>query len=94
MSGFLNFVISRFLQLVVTMFIVSVLVFFMVRLRGDPVLVMAPPMFDQEQIDHLRAFWGFDRPLGEQYVTFLAQSRRWRFRQILSYQTTGDGSDH
>ena len=74
MSGFLNFVISRFLQLVVTMFIVSVLVFFMVRLRGDPVLVMAPPMFDQEQIDHLRAFWGFDRPLGEQYVTFLRKA--------------------
>ncbi len=69
-----GFIITRFLQLIVTMFIVSLLVFFMVRLRGDPVLVMAPPMFDQEQIDTLRATWGFDRPLGEQYITFLRKA--------------------
>ncbi len=69
-----DFVISRFLQLIVTMFIVSLLVFVMVRLRGDPVLVMAPPFFDQEQIEHLRKAWGFDRPMGEQYITFISKA--------------------
>lgn len=69
-----DFVISRFLQLVVTMFIVSLLVFFMVRLRGDPILVMAPPFFDDEQVDQLRKAWGFDRPLGEQYITFITKA--------------------
>ena len=68
------FIVTRFLQMVVTMFIVSLLVFFMVRLRGDPILVMAPPTFDDEQVARLRAAWGFDKPLGEQYVLFMQKA--------------------
>ena len=74
-----DFIISRLFQLVVTMFMVSLVVFFMVRLRGDPILVMAPPNFDEEQIAKLRAAWGFDKPLGEQYITFLTKAVRGDF---------------
>ncbi len=73
------FILSRLMQLVVTMFMVSLVVFFMVRLRGDPILVMAPPNFDAEQIAKLRAAWGFDKPLGEQYITFLTKALRGDF---------------
>ena len=61
-----GFFISRLAQLFVTMFIVSVVVFLILRLSGDPVLVVAPDFFSQEQIERMRKFWGFDRPLGEQ----------------------------
>lgn len=61
-------------QLVVTMFIVSVIVFLILRLSGDPVMVVAPDFFSQEQIDQMRKFWGFDRPLGEQYITFITKA--------------------
>jgi len=68
------FIVSRISQLIVTMFIVSVLVFFMVRLRGDPILVMAPPFFNEEQVAELRAAWGFDRPVTEQFLTFISKA--------------------
>ncbi len=69
-----GFFISRLLQLFVTMFIVSVVVFFILRLSGDPILVVAPDFFSQEQIEQMRKFWGFDRPLGEQYLTFVTKA--------------------
>ena len=69
-----EFIVTRFIQLVVTMFIVSLLVFLMVRLRGDPISVMAPPIFNEEQIQALRAAWGFDKPVLEQYVIFLGKA--------------------
>ncbi len=69
-----GFFISRLAQLVVTMFIVSVVVFFILRLSGDPVLVVAPDFFSEEQIAQMRKFWGFDRPLGEQYLTFVTKA--------------------
>ena len=69
-----GFFISRLLQLFVTMFIVSVVVFFILRLSGDPILVVAPDFFSEEQIEQMRKFWGFDRPLGEQYFTFVTKA--------------------
>ena len=69
-----GFFISRLVQLIVTMFIVSLVVFFIVRLSGDPILVVAPDFFSREQIDQMRKFWGFDRPLGEQYLTFITKA--------------------
>ena len=68
------FFISRLAQLVVTMFIISVVVFFILRLSGDPILVVAPDFFSKEQIEQMRKFWGFDRPLGEQYLTFVSKA--------------------
>lgn len=56
------------------MFIVSLAVFLIVRLSGDPILVLAPDFFSEEQIEDMRRFWGFDRPLAEQYVTFITRA--------------------
>lgn len=69
-----SYIVNRLWQLVITLFIVSLVVFFLVRLRGDPVTVMAPPTFNQEQIEALRRAWGFDKPLWEQYVVFLRKA--------------------
>jgi peptide/nickel transport system permease protein len=69
-----RFVTARLIQLVITLFVVSLIVFFMVRLNGDPIAVMAPPTFNEEQIANLRRAWGFDKPLGEQYVIFISKA--------------------
>jgi peptide/nickel transport system permease protein len=58
----------------ITLYLVSLIVFFMVRLKGDPILVMAPPTFNEEQIAQLRAAWGFDKPIWEQYIVFLGKA--------------------
>jgi peptide/nickel transport system permease protein len=79
-------IISRLFQMVLTLFVVSLIVFFMVRLRGDPISVMAPPTFNQEQIERLRAAWGFDRPLVEQYVIFLRKAVTGDFGQSIQHR--------
>ena len=69
-----RYIFSRLFQMVITIFIVSLVVFFMVRLKGDPVSVMAPPTFNEEQVENLRRAWGFDKPLWLQYVIFLRKA--------------------
>ncbi|MEM6427907.1 MAG: ABC transporter permease [Deinococcota bacterium] len=69
-----TFIITRLGQMVLTIFVVSLIVFFLVRLKGDPVSVMAPPTFSESQVEALRQAWGFDRPLVEQYGVFLRKA--------------------
>lgn len=69
-----KYVLRRFFHLVITLYLVSLIVFFMVRLKGDPVAVMAPPTFSQEQIANLRVAWGFDKPIWEQYIIFIVKA--------------------
>jgi peptide/nickel transport system permease protein len=78
-----RFIVSRLLQLAITLFVVSLIVFFLVRLKGDPVSVMAPPTFNEEQIAKLRQAWGFDKPLPEQYVIFLRKAITGDFGQSI-----------
>jgi peptide/nickel transport system permease protein len=65
-----GFIAKRLSHLVFTIFVVSLIVFFLVRLKGDPISVLVPPTFTQDQIDAVRRAWGLDRPLIEQYVVF------------------------
>ncbi len=78
-----GFVLTRFLQMTITLFIVSLIVFFMVRLKGDPIAVMVPPTFNEDQIAQMRAAWGFDKPVVEQYVIFLRKAVTGDFGQSI-----------
>lgn len=78
-----GFIVRRLLQMVLTLFVVSLIVFFLVRLKGDPISVMAPPTFNQEQIAQLRAAWGFDKPLAEQYWIFISKAITGDFGQSI-----------
>ncbi len=81
-----RYILSRVIQMGITIFIVSLVVFFMVRLKGDPVSVMAPETFNQQQIEELRRAWGFDKPLWEQYVTFLRKAVTGDFGKSIAYR--------
>lgn len=76
-------IFRRLAHMAITLFFVSLVVFFMVRLRGDPISVMAPPTFSEEQVATLRAAWGFDRPLVEQYVLFITRAVTGDFGQSI-----------
>jgi peptide/nickel transport system permease protein len=78
-----TFVLRRLIQLSITIFVVSLIVFFLVRLRGDPISVMAPPTFSEEQVAALRTAWGFDKPLVEQYLIFLGKAITGDFGQSI-----------
>lgn len=75
--------VNRLIQMIITLFVVSLIVFFMVRLKGDPISVMAPPTFSTEQIARLREAWGFDKPLLEQYYIFISKAITGDFGQSI-----------
>jgi len=67
---------SRLLQAIVTTFGVLTLVFFLMRLSGDPTLLLVPQDATAQQIAELRHQIGFDQPLLVQYATYLQQLLR------------------
>ena len=86
-----RYIVSRICQMVITMFIVSLLVFFMIRLKGDPITIMAPPHFNEEQVEALRRAWGFDKPLAEQYWVFITKAVTGDFGKSMSHNTGAMG---
>ena len=69
-------VASRLLQAAVTTFGVITLMFFVMRLSGDPTLLLVPEGATAEQIAALRHELGFDRPLPAQYLSYLGDLAR------------------
>jgi peptide/nickel transport system permease protein len=67
---------GRLVQAVVTTFGVLTLVFFLMRLSGDPTLLLVPEGATAQQIAELRHQLGFDQPLVVQYVAYLHQLLR------------------
>ena len=62
---------ARVGQAAISVFGVLTLVFFVMRLSGDPTLLLAPEGASAEQIAVLRHALGFDRPLLVQYLAYL-----------------------
>src|SRR5215467_11146176 len=66
-----QFIIRRTVYAIITLFILSLTIFLVVRLTGDPVLLLAEPGARAEDLDRVRSEWGLDRPLPVQYLSFL-----------------------
>lgn len=69
----LKYTLRRGAQAIFSLFVLSVAVFAMVRLTGDPISVLAPVEATQEDVERLRAHYGLDRPMVEQYWRFATQ---------------------
>lgn len=59
------------LRAVLTMWVVVTFVFFVLRISGDPTDVLLPDDVTEEVRAFYRARWGLDRPLAEQYWSYL-----------------------
>lgn len=65
-------VLTRLLTTVVTLLGVSVVVFVTIRVvPGNPIAMMLPPGATEADIDRLRALYGFDKSILEQYFIWL-----------------------
>ena len=65
-------ILSRLLQAVPTLAGVAVIVFVLVRVvPGNPIAMMLPPGASQADFDHLKALYGFDRSIPEQFYIWL-----------------------
>lgn len=67
-----RYVANRLLQSMATALGVLVLVFFMLRLTGDPSTAMLPKEASAEQRVAFRHEMGFDKPVGQQFLDYLA----------------------
>jgi peptide/nickel transport system permease protein len=78
-----RYIAVRLLQGVLVIFLVSVGTFGMMQLiPGDPIsLMIGEARITQEQIDLIRAKWGLDRPIHEQYLTWIGNMARGEFGQ-------------
>ena len=67
---------GRLAQAAVASFGVLTIVFFVMRLSGDPTLLLVPEGASAEQVAQLRAALGFDRPLAVQYLAYVGDLAR------------------
>ena len=65
-----RFIVRRLFSMVLVLFAISVLTFLIFKVipNGDPAARMAGKNSTPEQIEAIRAHWGFDKPLWQQYV--------------------------
>ena len=68
-----------------TLFGVAVIVFVLLRVvPGDPIAMMIPPGASAADIDRLRAFYGLDQSIPQQFVTWFGQALTGDFGRSIS----------
>src|SRR5215470_7420062 len=83
-----TYLLTRAAQSLLATACVLALVFFMVRLTGDPSVVMLPQDASKEDVAQFRKAMGFDRPLAVQFGDFLRRAVVGDFGKSLQYRTS------
>ncbi len=82
-----TYLASRLLQMLPSIFLLTVVLFVLMRLGGDPVMHLAHPEASPEEIAEIRAAYGFDRPLPEQYLKQLRMMLRGDFGESFRFRS-------
>lgn len=68
-----RYIIKRLFYAMISVFVLSLMIFLMVRLTGDPALVIAGPDASEADIQAIRTEFGLDKPVYAQYGLFMAK---------------------
>jgi peptide/nickel transport system permease protein len=70
-----RFILHRVVSVIAVLFAISVLTFLIFQAipNGDPALRLAGRLATPQQVADVRAQWGFDRPLYDQYLTTMGK---------------------
>jgi peptide/nickel transport system permease protein len=82
-----RFIIKRLGLAIVTLFLLSLTIFLLMRITGDPAVLLAEPGASQADLDAIRKQFGLDKPLWIQYASFIAHLVRGDFGQSFYYRT-------
>ncbi len=82
----LPFIAKRLFSALLTLLLVSVLTFSLAHLAGDPAIAVAGKDASAEDIARIRAHYGFDRPIVEQYLAWSAKAVVGDFGMSYHYQ--------
>ena len=81
-----RYIVRRFGQALIALFVLSVLIFGLVRLTGDPTLLMLPEDATAEDIAQLQQALGLDRPVPVQYWVFITNALQGDFGRSIKGQ--------
>lgn len=79
----LNYLASRIFRALVTIFLVLSFAFLILRMSGDPALLILSPDAPPEALEAFRRGWGLDEPLWKQYLTFFTNLLQGNFGQSM-----------
>ena len=82
-----RYIIRRVGEAVLALFVLSIIIFLMVRLTGDPALLMLPPDAGLDALEDLRHSMGVDKPLIVQYGRFIGDYATGSFGDSLRSKT-------
>jgi peptide/nickel transport system permease protein len=82
-----RFILRRLGYALISLFLLSVTIFLLVRVTGDPTVLLVEPGASRADIDALRAELGLDRSLPVQYVAFVRDVVRGDFGRSFYYRT-------
>jgi ABC-type dipeptide/oligopeptide/nickel transport system permease component len=78
-------ILTRSVTTLITLFGVAVIVFVVIRIApGDPISMMLPPGASQTDIDRLRALYGLDKSILQQFVIWLGSVLEGNFGTSIS----------
>jgi peptide/nickel transport system permease protein len=86
-----GFLLRRILQSVLTVLGVVTAAFFLVRLAGDPALLLLSAEANEADVARIRGALGLDRPLIVQYLEFLGRALQGDFGVSLRQNTSAMG---
>ncbi|NKB56268.1 MAG: ABC transporter permease subunit [Alphaproteobacteria bacterium] len=87
----LFYTLKRFGMALLVLVSVSLITFTLLRLSGDPAAAMAGEAATEEDIEYVRTFYGFDRPLPVQYWSWATKALQGDFgRSIYLKQPVAD----
>ena len=82
-----RFVLRRLGYAVISLFLLSITIFLLVRVTGDPTVLLVEPGASRADIEALRAELGLDRSLPIQYLSFIRDVLRGDFGRSFYYRT-------
>ena len=82
-----RFVARRLGYSLISLVLLSLTIFLLVRVTGDPAVLLAEPGASQADLEAIRAQFGLDQPLYVQYVSFMSKLLRGDFGQSFYYRT-------
>ena len=82
-----KYIAKRLLETIIVLFLALSAIFVMVRMSGDPVLLMVPTDATPEFIEEFRHSMGFDKPMAVQYVTFISNAMKGDFGNSIRQQS-------
>jgi peptide/nickel transport system permease protein len=81
-----RYIMTRIFYALISLVLLSMTIFCLVRVTGDPAILMAEPGANEEDLQAIRREFGLDKPWPIQYVTFVQSMIRGDFGKSIYYR--------